>query len=35
MLGRKVRPDPEKECLPNDPEAQRMTNRAMREPWVL
>jgi len=35
MLGRKVKWDPEKECFPNDPEAQRMTDRAMREPWVL
>jgi len=35
MLGRKVRPDTEKECFPNDPEARRMTDRAMRGPWVL
>jgi len=35
MLQRKVQWDPDKEYFPNDPEAQRMTGRAMREPWVL
>ncbi len=34
-LGRKVRWDPEAEDILDDPQARRMLNRAMRDPWRL
>jgi predicted dehydrogenase len=34
-LARKVHWDPEKECFPDDPEANRLLSRAMRDPWYL
>ena len=35
QLGRKVAWDPESERIPDDPEAQAMTARPMREPWTI
>ena len=35
QLGRPVRWDPDRERMIDDPTAQRMTDRAMREPWGL
>lgn len=35
LLGRKVRWNPDREQFINDAQAQRMTDRAMREPWRL
>jgi hypothetical protein len=35
LLGRKVRWNPQREQVINDAQAQRMTDRAMREPWRL
>ncbi|HOE96964.1 MAG TPA: Gfo/Idh/MocA family oxidoreductase [Candidatus Sumerlaeota bacterium] len=35
QLGRKVVWDPVKEEIVNDPEAQRLCSRAMREPWSI
>ena len=35
LLGRKVRWNPDRELFINDAQAQRMTDRAMREPWRL
>ncbi len=34
-LGRKIRWDPTTETIPDDAEAQRMMNRALRSPWRL
>lgn len=34
-LGRKIRWDPDREVILDDPEAQRMTSRPMRSPWHL
>lgn len=34
-LGRKIRWDPQKEEIVNDPQAARMLNRPMRSPWHL
>ena len=34
-LGRRIRWEPAQERIVNDPEAERMTVRAMREPWRL
>lgn len=34
-LKRDVRYDPVKEEFPNDPEANRLRSRAMREPWII
>jgi len=34
-LGRKVRWDPATEQFPDDPEAERLADRAMRAPWTL
>ncbi len=34
-LGRKVRWNPAAERFPDDPEAERLTDRAMRAPWTL
>ena len=33
LLGRKLKWDPERECFPNDSEANRMMSRPMRSPW--
>jgi hypothetical protein len=33
QLERKVKWDPARESFVNDPEADRMLNRAMRSPW--
>jgi hypothetical protein len=33
QLGRKLRWDPAREEFPDDPEANRMLSRALREPW--
>ena len=35
ILGRKLRWDPDAERFPDDPQANRMLSRAMREPWSL
>jgi len=35
ILGRKIRWDPEREQILDDPEASRMLSRPMREPWYL
>jgi hypothetical protein len=34
-LGRKLRWDPRAERFPDEPEANRMLSRTMREPWTL
>ena len=34
-LKRKIRWDPDREAIIGDPEASRMLNRCMREPWRL
>jgi hypothetical protein len=34
-LGRKVTWDPDRERIAGDPDAQRMTARALRSPWLL
>lgn len=35
LLGRKLKWDPDKECFPEDDEANRMLSRALRSPWHL
>jgi len=35
LTGRKLKWDPEKEIITNDPEAQRMVTKTMRSPWKL
>jgi len=35
LLGRKLKWDPDKEIFPDDPGANRMLSRSMREPWTL
>jgi len=34
-LRRKLRWDPQKECFPDEPQANRMLSRTMRSPWTL
>jgi len=35
LLGRKLKWDPDRECFPEDDEANRMLSRPMRAPWQL
>jgi len=35
LLGRKLKWDPDKECFPEDDEADRMLSRPMRSPWLM
>ena len=35
QLGRKLKWDPDKECFPDDDQANRMLSRSMRSPWYL